>query len=172
MNDDVWKIYRFCPRCGSPLAVQTGDDGPLLRCTVDGFVFYQNPHSAVAVVIINDAGQFLFVRRQVAPHQGDWDLPGGFVNWGEAPATAIVREVHEELGVDLSITKILDVAHDWYNFNGLNYSVNSIIFQGSISGTIVQNEEIKSLHWLSRRELPDDHLSFQSVRKAVHLLRQ
>lgn len=171
MNQSVWKVFRFCPRCGHPLKLVTTADGQSLRCSKDNSVFYQNPHSAVSVAIMNDAKQMLFIRREVDPRKGDWDLPGGFVNWGESPETAIVREIQEELSVPLTITRVLGTAHDWYPFNGLDVSVNTTIFQGTIEGAIKPNEEIQSLHWLNQSELPTDHISFDSVRKAIEHLK-
>lgn len=171
METDVWNVYKYCPRCGSPLTLTSSDDGPSLQCSADGFVFYQNPHSAVSVVISDGQGKYLFVRRDKDPNKGDWDLPGGFVNWGESPETAIVREIREELGVELTISKILCAEHDWYPFAGLNSSVNSVVYLGTISGPIAPNEEIRSLHWLTKEELPTNHLSFQNVSKAIQLLR-
>lgn len=33
-----------------------------------------------------------------------WDLPGGHVEPGEGPRTALVRELHEELGIHAEVT--------------------------------------------------------------------
>lgn len=171
MEKDVWRVFKYCPRCGAPLELIRGGCGQALRCSDDGHIFYQNPHSAVSVVITNEKGECLLIRRETEPRKGDWDLPGGFVNWGEAPETAIVREVKEELGVDLHISKTLGSDHDWYPSDGLNTSVNTIIFQGTISGPIVPNKEIGSLHWLHKEELPMSSLSFNSVRTALNFVR-
>ena len=55
-------------------------------------------------IILNDAGQLLLVRRsstdKYRPLQ--WDLPGGHVEQGENFETALVREVHEETGLNVS----------------------------------------------------------------------
>lgn len=40
-----------------------------------------------------------------------WDIPGGYVDRGESPATACRRELHEELGIDRAPNRIL--VHDW-----------------------------------------------------------
>jgi 8-oxo-dGTP diphosphatase len=40
-----------------------------------------------------------------------WDLPGGYVNEGESPRQACVRELAEELGLHVEITRLLTV--DW-----------------------------------------------------------
>lgn len=62
----------------------------------------------VAAVIIRPDGSFLLARR---PHgkvyAGYWEFPGGKVEPGEAPADALKRELHEELGIEA------DVAYRW-----------------------------------------------------------
>lgn len=171
MNHDVWGVFKNCPRCGTQLKLENREGGPTLRCPNDGSVFYQNPHTAVAAVITNPAGEILLIKRAKEPKNNCWDLPGGFVNWGEAPDRAIIREVHEELGVDFKIETIITAAHDWYLFNGLNTSANTIDYLGTIAGTIKPNDEIGSLHWFAPTDLPDRDIAFASVEKTLNLLR-
>ncbi|MEU1405103.1 (deoxy)nucleoside triphosphate pyrophosphohydrolase [Streptomyces sp. NPDC005728] len=48
-----------------------------------------------------DAGRLLAARRSAPPElAGRWELPGGKVEIGERPEDALVRELHEELGID------------------------------------------------------------------------
>ncbi|MFF4656834.1 (deoxy)nucleoside triphosphate pyrophosphohydrolase [Streptomyces sp. NPDC001381] len=48
-----------------------------------------------------DGGRLLAARRSAPPDlAGRWELPGGKVEPGECPETALVRELREELGVD------------------------------------------------------------------------
>ncbi|MFF5298519.1 (deoxy)nucleoside triphosphate pyrophosphohydrolase [Streptomyces sp. NPDC013161] len=49
----------------------------------------------------SDGGRLLAARRSAPPElAGRWELPGGKVEPGERPETALVRELREELGVD------------------------------------------------------------------------
>ena len=58
-------------------------------------------HVAVGV-IINDQQQVLIAKRPDHLHQGGlWEFPGGKVDNGEDVEQALVRELHEELDLDV-----------------------------------------------------------------------
>ena len=57
----------------------------------------------------NDQGQILLVRRR---DSGNWELPGGRVELGEAATTATEREVVEESGVAVTVTGLAGVYSD------------------------------------------------------------
>lgn len=171
MEKDVWHVFKYCPRCGSPLSLIKNEDGPALRCSADGHIYYQNPQAAVAAVITDKVGQFLFIKRDKEPKKNMWDLPGGFVNWGEDPNRAIIREVREELNIKFIPNRVLTVAHDWYPFDGLMVSVNSMVFEGTFSGRTRTNSEIQSLRWFDKSELPISNVAFPCVRQAIKIIR-
>lgn len=52
--------------------------------------------AGVAGLVLDDSGRLLLQRRS---DTGQWALPGGALDPGEAPAQAVVREVHEETGL-------------------------------------------------------------------------
>jgi 8-oxo-dGTP pyrophosphatase MutT (NUDIX family) len=56
---------------------------------------------AVNVVVVNDAGEILLIRRT---DNGNWALPGGAIDLGESFAQAAVRETLEESGIECAIT--------------------------------------------------------------------
>jgi len=55
----------------------------------------------VGAVIHDPAGRLLLIRRGHDPHRGLWSLPGGRIEAGESPEQAVVREVHEETGLEV-----------------------------------------------------------------------
>ncbi len=57
-------------------------------------------------LIVNDKGQVLLVQRA---DDGKWSMPGGWVESGETPDQAIVREVLEETGFEVVLERIVDV---------------------------------------------------------------
>ncbi|MEW1738800.1 NUDIX hydrolase [Nocardia beijingensis] len=65
------------------------------------------PRVAAGIVVVN-GDSVLMVRPTYKPY---WDIPGGYVEPGESPRQACVREVHEELGV--VVTELQLAAVDW-----------------------------------------------------------
>jgi len=88
----------FCPRCGSGLADRE-HDGRVRRYCADCAEFVWTNPVPVAIVAVFDGEDALFVERSVSPHEGEWDLPGGFVEADEGPAAGAARELAEETGV-------------------------------------------------------------------------
>ncbi|MES2693803.1 MAG: (deoxy)nucleoside triphosphate pyrophosphohydrolase, partial [Verrucomicrobiota bacterium] len=61
------------------------------------------PIPVVCAVIEDAAGRILLAQRPAHKHLGlKWEFPGGKVEPGEAPDAALLREIREELGCDLT----------------------------------------------------------------------
>ena len=55
----------------------------------------------VAVALIDPDGRVLLAQRpEGKPMAGLWEFPGGKVDPGETPEAALIRELHEELGIE------------------------------------------------------------------------
>lgn len=63
----------------------------------------RNAPCAAAIVRRRD-GRVALGRRGIEPWHGHWEIPGGFSDVGEHPASTAVREAQEELGLAIEIT--------------------------------------------------------------------
>lgn len=88
-------------------------------------------------VVINE-GKVLLLKQT-----NGYDLPGGGVEMGERPEMAVVREVEEETGHDVSSPKLLGVETSFYKpFNTENLFVQSLMiyYECSLEGGVMSNE--------------------------------
>ncbi|MDV6306252.1 glycosyltransferase 87 family protein [Gordonia amicalis] len=61
------------------------------------------PQDVVAAAIVDDGRVLLAQRAHPAELAGKWELPGGRVESGETHATALTREIREELGAEIEV---------------------------------------------------------------------
>jgi 8-oxo-dGTP diphosphatase len=112
------------------------------------------------------AGDVLLVRFSVKGfHTGSWSLPGGGVDHGERPVTALVREVEEECGVAASVGELL-LVHDEH-FSGTapsgryeDYHAVSLVFAASVPDSVeLRVVEVGGttdlVEWVPLREVAD-----------------
>ena len=103
--------FNFCPRCARPLAERgIRDDAgvrPRRACPDDacGFVQWGNPTPAVGALVEHE-GEIILARNRLWP-EGIFALVTGFLEASEDPAHAVVREVREELGLEVVETRLI-----------------------------------------------------------------
>lgn len=155
--------YRFCPRCGHSLTsrcVKAGEPDRLC-CTGCEFVFYLDPKLA-AGVIAEQHGRVLLLRRAIEPAYGTWAFPGGFVDRGEHPEQAAVREAWEEAGVEIRLDGMLGI----YS-HPPGSPVVLVVYRGTITGGEPQAlDESLEAGLFHPAELPWAELSFSTTRLA------
>jgi ADP-ribose pyrophosphatase YjhB (NUDIX family) len=80
-----------------------------LCCTCCGFVFYLDPKLAAGIVVTTSEQRIVLLRRAIEPAYGAWVFPGGFVDRGEHPEAAAVREAREEAGVEVRLEGLVGI---------------------------------------------------------------
>ena len=103
-----------------------------------------------AAAIVNDNNEVLISRRAVDTHQGGlWEFPGGKLEAGESVEQALLRELDEELGIELkSYRPLIKVMH--------HYADKSVLLDvwkvDSFTGTPTANEG-QPVRWCSVDQL-------------------
>lgn len=65
--------------------------------------------TSVVAVIIDDHERVLLTKRSIPPFQGMWVMPGGKIELGEPIASALQREVEEEVGLEVEVGSLINV---------------------------------------------------------------
>ena len=68
----------------------------------------ERPIIGVAAVVVED-DRVVLVRRGRPPAYGEWSLPGGAVELGETLEEAVIREVEEEIGLQVEVMELVAV---------------------------------------------------------------
>ncbi len=109
---------------------------PLL--TVDALIIYE--------------GKIVLIRRKNPPYQGQYALPGGFVEVGETVEEAVVREAKEETGLDINLQKLLGVYSEPER-DPRGHTV-SVCFLAKGSGNLKAGSDAKDTGLFSMNEIP------------------
>ena len=157
-------IFVYCPRCGAKVNHQEkfGQVRPV--CPACNFIYFQDPKVASAVLIEKE-NRVLLVRRVNEPFRGLWTLPAGFVNGGEDPAEAAVRECLEETRLVVRIKKVLDVIAGREHERGADFII--VYSAEIISGEMSPADDADAVEWFERNNLPA--LAFKATQKVLTL---
>ncbi|GAB4573921.1 MAG: NUDIX hydrolase [Anaerolineae bacterium] len=115
-----------------------------------------------AAVFIQDGDRVLLIKRAVQPEYGKWALPAGYVNAGEDPRDTAVREVREETGLEVRITRLMDVM---YSQQRPGASIIIVYAAEVLGGTLQAQDDADDAAWFTADELPE--LAFESTRQIV-----
>ena len=113
--------------------------------------------AAVAVVITadNDEGSVLLTRRasSLRAHSGQWALPGGRMDLGESAEDAALRELREEVNLELPKTSVLGLLDDYNTRSGYRITPVVVWADRDAQGLSPNPSEVASIHTAPFSEL-------------------
>jgi mutator protein MutT len=110
------------------------------------------PKQIGVAVIWNQSGQILIDRRKTSGTMGGlWEFPGGKIEAGETVAECIVREIREELAIEISVgAQLISIEHDYPTFR-----LVAIVHHCQHLSGIPQPIESEEVRWVNVGELAD-----------------
>ena len=136
-----------CPRCGSDTEII--QNGWVRKCHFDGSQHFPRTDPAIIVAVQDRSGR-ICLGRQASWPEGRYSNFAGFVEPGESLEAAVIREVKEESGLEVSEIKYLS-SQPWPFPNSIMLAFEA--FTDKPEDAKPDGEEIEDLKWFSKVEL-------------------
>lgn len=154
---------RYCPACGGDRferRVPRRDDKERPVCVACGYVHYVGPVLAAGAILHDGKGRVCLVRRAHDPGLGRWSFAGGFVDLGETPEEAALRETQEETGCHAVIEKLVGA----YRSRGpKGKEVVIVVYSACLEDRGATScEEVDEVKWFAADAIPWDDFAFES----------
>ena len=140
------RTHQFCGRCGVPLRTKT--DERAKECPQCGLLHF--PRLAPAIIVLVERGSKLLLARSRHFMPGMYSVLAGFVEPGESLEEAVVREMKEEVGIEIKDIKYFG-SQPWPFPHSLMIGFTATYASGEISLT---DEEIEDAGWFTIDKLP------------------
>lgn len=93
--------YKYCPLCGTKLIPrEAGDDGNIPFCTECDKYWFDTFADAVIVMVVNEFNEIALLRQSYLSDKYA-SFVAGYITPGETAESTAVREVKEEIGIDV-----------------------------------------------------------------------
>ncbi len=112
-------------------------------------------HTVAMGIVLNEKNEILMGYRGQDPFKGHWDLPGGHMYVHESIEECLIREVHEELGVDCEVGDLFHV----YSDKGMSprFARAMVLYFIEVkSQKFVKNVELTDFKYFPLDQLPDN----------------
>ena len=140
------RTHLFCGRCGAPLRTKATERAK--DCPICGQLHF--PRLAPAIIVLVERGHELLLARSRHFLQGMYSVLAGFVEPGESLEEAVVREVKEEVGIDVKDIKYFG-SQPWPFPHSLMIAFTATYAGGEIS---LSDGEIEDAGWFTVENLP------------------
>lgn len=165
--------YSYCPVCGTAYTATAQQEPFSYHCESCDYTYYEALRTTATALIIRD-GKALLVKRGINPEKDTWDLPGGFVRPDEHPEQAVIRELQEELGVNIRIQSLYFVNSpgEYVYKNIMSYTCDHLYLCTLESEELAANDDVAEFRWFSRDELPPNEQVFSPEHPVFNQLRK
>ena len=153
------RTHRFCSRCGAPLI--TNPSFRAKECPQCGLL--QFPRLAPVIIVLVERGNELLLARSRHFPFGMYSVLAGFVEPGETLEEAVVREVKEEVGVDVKEIRYFG-SQPWPFPHSLMIGFTAAYEGGEIS---LDDMEIEDAGWFTVDNLPSIPGKISIARKLI-----
>ena len=136
-----------------------------MRCDACELRVYAQSQPGAEAVCFDALGRVLLGRRAGAPRVGYWDLPGGFVEEGELPLDAMLREVEEETHAVARPVEFLGMWNEPY----FDRTVLCLTWIARIDDAVRAGDDLAELRWFAPDEIPWSELAFTHYAEALSL---
>lgn len=126
----------------------------------------------VAAVIcdsIKEKNHIFATARGYGDFKGQWEFPGGKIEEGETPQQALIREIREELNVEIKIGELIDtIEYDYPEFHLSMDCFWCVVVNGKIilkeaeDAKWLEKDDLYSVQWL-----PADIMIIEKIRKEM-----
>lgn len=145
---DWSRNHRYCGRCATPTELTVGERSR--RCPNCGLQAFPRLAPAVITLVQRDDGRVLLARNARWPTRM-YSCVAGFVEPGESAEEAVVREVREEVGVEVGDLRWY-ASQPWPFPHSLMLGFHARYLGGEV---IVDGIEISEAGWFGPSDLPD-----------------
>ncbi|MFZ0478587.1 MAG: NUDIX hydrolase [Terriglobales bacterium] len=134
--------------------------------------FPECPLIGVGAVIVEN-GRALLIRRATPPLLGEWSLPGGVLECGEALREAAIREAREETGLTVEVGEMLGVYERVIHADDGRVRYHYVLIDflcHPLSGEIKAGSDAAEAGWFCREDLQALNLAYDAndvVRKGL-----
>ena len=152
---DLERYHRLLALASSEYSVITGLQPDEIKERFSQELGYITPKVGVQGVLINEAGQILLELRK---DDNLWGLPSGWVEVGETPEEAIIREFKEETNLSVQPLKMLGLySRKPGEYNQPHSSIHLLYYCLFISGELAISHESSAMRFCSIREIDNWH---------------
>lgn len=124
----------------------------------------------VSAAIIKHGHSIFATQRGYGVQKGKWEFPGGKIEPGESPEQAVVREIREELAMEIVVQKLLTIVeHDYPDFHLQMYCFLCEICEMKEGRPVLREHE--AARWLTGKTIDEvDWLPADQV--VLHLVKE